>query len=463
MSSLFTSLYTGASGIYSNQTAVQITGNNVANVNTEGYSRQIASITASASVEQGGLLFGTGSTVETIERADTSFLSKRLSSAAADYGEYEAASSPLSEIEEIFTIDETSLADDIDNFFAAWDSLNLNPGGTTERQQILSEAETLAAHLQNTSVQLGEVVDTINGSVESTIPELNDILAQIAELNTKIYLAQANSTNANTMQDQRDLLQQQVSELCGATSYLDEDGMLCLQLANGLPLVVGQLASTMSVSTVDGLTQLSLSCGNSSFALDNEAFGGSLKGSFEVRDTTIPELQNAVDRLAYELATAVNALHTTGLDQNGDAATPLFGLTAPSDPAASAWQGAASSITVLIDDPALLAAGNSGLNGDNSICLEIAALADTAAIDGSTYSEAYANITAKAGLLISSNEDRLLASLENLNAVQEERDTVSGVSADEEMLLLIQYQSGYEAAANYLSVVKEMIETLLAI
>ena len=462
MTSLITSLLTGASGIYTNQTGVQVTGNNIANVNTAGYSRQSASITSAASVEQNGLLVGTGSNISNIERADNGFVTKRLIVAAGNYSQYEAASSPLGDIDQILSIDETSLASDIDNFFAAWDKLSNNPGETAERQQVLIEAEDLATHFHTISEQLSDVAESIDATIASTVPEFNDMLQQIAELNGKIQLAESSGADANTLQDQRDLLVQQVGEICGATMYEDDDGMACLQLGNGLPLVIGQVVSTVSASEVSGTLQLSLNVAGNSFSLNADALGGSLRGLLDVRDTSLPELQESIDQLAYELATAVNTLHLTGLDQNGDAATALFSLSTPASPTAPAWEGAAASIAVLINDPTLLATGTSGLSGDNSLSLTIADLVGTAVIDGATFSEAYGAIAGKAGLMVSSNEDRLLAGLDNLNDIEEDRDTLAGVSTDEEMLLLIQYQSGYEAAANYLSVVKEMLDTLLA-
>jgi flagellar hook-associated protein 1 FlgK len=462
MGSLISSLYTGASGIYSNQAGVEVTGNNIANINTEGYSRQTVSIKSSNSVEQGGLLFGSGSAIDSIDRADNIFITRQLIAASANYGEYEAASTPLNDIEQILDISETSLASDIDSFFDAWEALSSNPGGSSERQQVIIEGEDLANHFQQISQNLSNVVDSIDSSIESLIPELNDMLLQIAELNGKILQSETAGGDANTLHDQRDLLLQQVGEFSGATTYTDNDGMACLQLENGLPLVIGQIASTLSTEQVGGLSQLVLTTGNSTFSLNDSNFGGALGGLLSVRDNTIPELQDEVDQLAYEIVSTINNLHTTGLDQNGTAGSSFFDFVSSTDPAADIWQGAAASITVLFDDPALIAAGTSGLNGDNSLSLQIAALKDTAIVDGSTFTEEYARIAAKAGLLVSSNEDKLLSGLENLNNIQDDRDTLSGVSSDEEMLLLIQYQSGYEAAANYLSVVKEMLDTLLA-
>lgn len=463
MASLIGSLYTGASGLYTNQAGVDVTGNNISNVNTEGYSREIVSITSATPVAQKGLLLGTGSTVDTVYRAENTFITEQLIAASSNYGEYEAAGQPLSEIEQILDIDETSLSSDIDAFFDAWEVLSLNPGEATERQQVIAEAEDLADKFQQISQSLSDVVESVNVAIESEIDSLNAMLEQLATLNSTIREADTKGTNANTLEDQRDLLVQQISETCGASSYIDDNKMVCLQLENGLPLAAGTVASSFTTERVAGRVELTLNVGQSSYGLASDDVDGTFKGLLQVRDEVIPELEDDIDRIAYEVATAVNGLQTSGLDGDGNAGTELFGLTPPTDPAADPWQGAASSIVVNYSDPSLVVAGTSGLSGDNSVCLEVVSLYNSESIDGSTYSEEYARIAARVGLLVSANEDHLLASLDNLEETLQNRDEVSGVSTDEEMLLLIQYQTGYEAAASYLTVVKEMLDVMLAL
>lgn len=465
MVGLITALYTGATGIYTSQSAVQITGNNIANAATEGYSRQLANVISNTPLTQGGLTYGTGSAVDSVDRSSDAFISQQLIAQGSLYGEYEAASTPLNDIDQIFAISDTSLAGDIDSFFDAWEELSTNPAGTTERQQVIQEATDLAGHFRQIDQQLSDVVDSINISIESTIPDLNDQLRQIATLNQTIMQTELSGGNANTLRDERDLLVQQVSETCGATMYTDTNGMLCLQLENGLPLVTGNVASMFSTSKVDALSQISLSAGNTSFELQHDDFSGEFKGWLAVRDVTIPEFQNDIDRLAYTIATDVNTMITSssGIDLNGDPATDLFALTAPTDPLADAWQGAAASITTAFDDPALIAAGTTGTTADNGLCLNIAALRETTSINGATYTGEYSRIAASAGLLVTSNEQRLTASSESMDELAAKRDSVAGVSTDEEMVMLIQYQAGYEAASNYIGVVKEMLDTLLHI
>jgi flagellar hook-associated protein 1 FlgK len=189
-----------------------------------------------------------------------------------------------------------------------------------------------------------------------------------------------------------------------------------------------------------------------------------LKGWLEVRDVTVPQFRNDIDRLAYAIATDVNNLITTqgGVDRNGDPASDLFALAAPSDPLADAWSGAAASIAVAFTDPSLIAAGTTGTTADNSLALSIVALRETGSIDGATYTEEYARIATNAGLKVSSNEQRLSASSDLMTELSAKRDAVSGVSTDEEMIQLIQSQAGYQAASKYIAVIEEMLDTLLA-
>ncbi len=459
--SLISSLYTGASGIYANQTAVDVTGNNISNVNTEGYSREVINLSSSSTIEQKGLLLGTGISVASVTRSGDTFIIKQLIAAAGQYGTYEAASTPLSDLEQIVDIDESGLATDIDEFFDSWEELSLNPSESTERQQVLAEAVDLADKFNQLDQELSDVVESINSSIESRIPEVNSMLEQVAALNQAIYQAELAEKNANTLEDSRDLLVQEISEACGASSYIDEKGMVCLQLANGLPLVAGNVASSFTTERSNGLTILTLEAGHSSYSIEADDIGGAFNGLLDVRDNVIPEVQDEIDRLAYEIATAVNTLLTGGIDANGDAGTELFSLTAPTDPTVNAWEGASASISVLFDDPQLLAAGTTGGSADNSVCLDVVALYNAETINGSTYSEEYARIAASVGQLVSSNEDKLLASEDNLAETLANRDEISGVSTDEEMLQLIQYQTGYEAAASFLSTVKEMLDVML--
>ncbi len=463
MGSLISSLYTGASGIFTSQTAVQVTGNNIANVNTKGYSRQTANISSSTPLEQGGLVYGTGSTVDHIDRAGDSFITKQLIAQSATYGEYEASSTPLSDIEQSLSISDSSLSSDIDNFFDAWEQLGSNPAGTAERQQVIQEASNMADRFQQIDQQLTGVVNGINTTIESKITNLNEQMQQVASLNSNIFHTETSGGDANTLKDQRDLLVQQVSETCGATSYADNNDMVCLQLSNGTPLVTGSNVSIFSTSKINGATQVTLTNGGSSTSLSANDFNGELKGLLSVRDVYVPELRNDMDQLAYTIATDVNSLHTTGIDKNGATGTDLFTLTAPADPTAPAWQGAAGSIAVGFSDPALIAAGKTYTTGDNGLTKSIAALRDTASISGSTYTEEYARIATRAGSLVSSNEQKLSDSSSLLDGINTKRDSVSGVSTDEEMVLLIQYQAGYKAAANFLTTIKDMLDTLVKI
>lgn len=462
MAGLLGAIQTGASGLYSNQTGLDVTGNNLANINTAGYSRQHVTITSSPSLNDGGLLLGTGSSVEAIQRAEDPFVTKQLIRLSVDYGRYEAKTVPLDDVERALGLDQGNLSEDLDTFFDSWQALSHNPSGVTERQQVLLEAQSLADQFHDIDQQLTDVVEGVNTSLIAQVDPLNEQLQQIAALNLSILSAESSGANANSLQDQRDILVQQVAETTGATAFDQSNGMISLQLPNGLPLVNGSEAATVGYERVDGAVNLSLVSGESRYDLQADDLGGTLQGLLEVRDGDVPELRDEIDRLAYELANAVNAIHRSGVDGNGDPGQELFSLTAPTDPLADPWQGAAATLGVALSEPNEIVTGTTGLSGDNSLTVDLAALRNSSLIDGATLGEEYARIAADVGLRVSSNEQKLSISEETLIDVNNQRDSLVGVSSDQEMLMLTQYQTGYEAASRYISAVKDMLDVLMA-
>ncbi len=169
-----------------------------------------------------------------------------------------------------------------------------------------------------------------------------------------------------------------------------------------------------------------------------------------------------LDQLAFGLANAVNTVHSSGIDANGNTGQDFFSYTSgtPHPP----WSGAAATLSMTLTNPNEVAAGSGGtyLPGDNSNCLKITGLQDKALINNSTINDYYNSIASDIGLEVSQNKQTLASTKDAMVQLQNMRDNTSGgVSIDEEMLMLIQYQTGYEAAAKYLSTVDEMLNTLM--
>ncbi len=461
--SLLASLSVGASGLSINQKGIEVTGNNVANVNTEGYSRQTLEVGSSPTLEMSGQMIGSGATVSGISRETNSFVSKQLTVKTADYGEENARSMILAEIEQVVSVDEGGVSTSLDEFFDAWQELSGDPSATLERQQVMQMGEDVADSFQAMVGDLNAVQDSINTDLEGKVTSLNEQLQEIADLNVQIVAAEATGISANALRDQRDLLLQEVSELAGVTCYEESNGMISVQLASGQPLVTADAVSTLGTEWTSGSLQLTLTSGSSATALDTADFGGEVGGMLEMRDEYIPELIDELDVLAYSLATAVNTVHTGGYDLDGNSGSDFFTFSG-SGP--DAWSGAASTISMALTGTSQVAASSSNASnesGNNENVLAVVALQNTALVNGTTtLNDYYATIASGVGLAVSENSAALESAEDSLTQLQNMRDAVSGVSTDEEMLMLVQYQSGYEAAARFLTAVDEMLDTLMA-
>ena len=467
MSGLISSLYTGQSGLAVNEVGIEVSGNNVANVNTAGYSRQVAQISSIPSLEFNGTFVGQGASVSGISRTESTLVTSQLVSKSSDYGEATAQTEPLASLESIVGLSEGNLSSAIDDFFDAWQALSSNPGERVEREEVLQMGEQLADTFVQMDQDLADLQEGINQTIASEVDTLNSQLTQIADLNTQIVTMEAGGVAANGLRDERDLLLQEIAGTAGIQYYEMDNGAVSVQLASGVPLVIAGDSFTIATERGDGKIQLSVATGASAVAIDNDDLGGTLKGLMTVRDETVEEARAQLDQLAWQFAESVNAVHSSGVDLDGNSGIQFFSLAGSSDPD-TPWAGAASSITLTLTDSDQVAAGTlTGSNtqsGDNTNTLLMTALQDTASMGGSaTFQDYYNQIAAGIGTTVSRNSAAAEASEDALVQLQNLRDSISGVSVDEEMVLLTQYQSGYEAAAKYLSVVQDMLDTLMAL
>ena len=462
--SLFSLLSVGSSGLAVNQKGIEVTGNNVANANTEGYSKQTLEVSTTPTLQFQGQMIGSGSVVTAINRETNTFVSKQLTAKSAEYGEENAKSMVLAEIEQIVSIEDGGISSAIDEFFDAWQELSLDPSSTLERQQVMQMGEDLANSLQSMVSDLQTVQGNINTDLAGKITTLNSQLEEIADLNVQIVAAESTGVSANALRDQRDLLVQDISEMAGVSYYEEANGMVSIQLSSGLPLVTADTVSTLSAEWNSGVMELSLSSGSSETILSAGDFSGEIGGMLEMRDEYIPELFEQLDILAYNLATEVNAVHSTGVDLDGHTGSDFFSYIASGS---NPWDGVASTLSMVLTATSDVAAGTTASPdnqpGDNENVLNIVALQSALTIDGtSTFNDYYATLSSRVGLTVSQNTAALETADDSLTQLQNMRDSVSGVSTDEEMLMLVQYQSGYEAAARYLTTVDELLDTLMA-
>jgi flagellar hook-associated protein 1 FlgK len=445
------------------QKALDITANNIANVNTEGYSRQRLNMEQNEPVRYEGGTLSTGVQANrVIQRIYDRFLAAQIAAAASQQGRWEAQRETLEKAELMFD-DATGygLNGAMNEFWNSWQEVGNNPSGYTERATLLANAENLTLVFNKLSGDLNQVQGDSDVSIEGAVEDINNLTSQIAGLNLKIAEVEAGSQHsANEFRDQRDLKLKELSGLIDVNSFEDADGFLTIVTAKGHTLVDRTRSWDLNTATnADGFQDVFWK--SSSGALQNitgDITTGKLKGWLEARDTIIPDYMTRLDEMALAMANAVNTQHNSGLDLNGDAGLDFF----------SPFTGA-SDITVnalLVNDTNLLAAAanTEGVPGGNSNAIAMAEIQNRLLMSGgsATIDDFYGGLVSDVGRFVSQarvNMDHQSTVSLQLATYREE---VSGVSMDEEMVNMVQFQSAYNAAAKLVSTIDEMLEALIA-
>jgi flagellar hook-associated protein 1 FlgK len=469
MAGLFNALNAARTSLEVNQKSLEIVGNNISNVNTEGYSRQKSELSPYPSMNFGDFFIGQGVKVTNVKRDHDVFIQNQLVEKSSDFGYEDAQARPLSELERIFAITEENIATDVDRFFDSVQELSASPSDLVLRDQVIQRGALLSTNFNNTINDLDTVNDNINDTLISKIEDVNSKMTEIADLNDRIHLIELSGQDANTARDRRELLAKELAVTVGAQSYYDtNNGMMTVQLPAGLPLVQGNSAMRLEAVTSGSQLEIQLHAGGVTRTLDERNMGGEFKGLTNLRDTFIPSLKEDLDKLSYEIITQFNTQHAAGAGLDGVGGRNFF--NDPPNmvpvPPANAWDDAARTMSVAITLAEQIAAGEDPYvgPGDNRNALLLANLDEQPFMSGvDTFNSFYGKLTARIGLATSQNElsrqgaEDAVVQLENL------RDGLSGVSLEEEMIDLITYQRGFESSAKFLSTVDEMMNALLSI
>ena len=445
------------------QKALDVTANNIANVNTEGYSRQRLNMEQNEPVYYEGGTLSTGVQANrVIQRVYDRFLAAQMAAAASQEGRWDAQLETLEKAELMF--DDASgygLNGALNEFWRSWQEVANNPSGYTERAALLANAESLTMVFNKLSQDLTQVQADSDISITGTVADINSLTGEIAELNLKIAEVEAGSLHsANDFKDQRDLKLKELASLIDVNSFEDADGYLTVISSGGHTLV--DRVSSWSLTTNPNGNGFQDVYWESSSGVQQNITGdistGKLKGWIEARDTIIPDYLTRLDDMAVAMANGVNLQHNSGLDLNGAAGLDFF----------SPVTGAAD-ITVnslIQSDTSLVAAAAATENvpGGNSNAIALAEIQHQLLMSGNTATlgDFYNGLVSDVGRFVAQaqvNGDHQSTVSLQLSTYREE---VSGVNMDEEMVNMVQFQSAYNAAAKLVGTVDEMLEALMA-
>ncbi|MGE5111463.1 MAG: flagellar hook-associated protein FlgK [Acidobacteriaceae bacterium] len=447
MSGLSGSLNVALQSLLTQQAALRATTDNIGNINTPYYARRRPVISEQTPVYESGILVGRGAQLTSVESIRDRVLELRISSEQQRQSATEAFIQSMGTVETLFGTGADSLGAKVQSFFNSLNQLSTSPTDGSLRQGVLSAAGDLARTFNQISQNLQNQRSQMNQSVTQSVDEINRLTDAIAAVNQQVAGRVALGQDPGALEDQRTQLISQLSSKIDVFVTDTSEG-LTLTTVHGEPLVVAGKA--YALDTILN-TNSSVHVVANGVDLTSDLHGGELGGLLQARDQEIASLADKLDGFAYQFANAVNTVHRQGFDLSGDAGTDLFTI-GPSQ------SGAASAISLAINDPGKLAASADTAPGGNANLLALAALQNSQIIDGQTPAEAYSELVFQTGSSVANAKADQQAGEGVLAQLNDLRGAISGVSLDEESANLIRFQQAYEASARVIQTINEMLE-----
>lgn len=501
MPGIFSSLSSTAYSLQSQSLAVQQAGKNIANINNESYARQrvlmgtVGSQQSSAGQTSGPLvaigvehvrdvfldrqLLGEISYLSGLEAQDF-----RLKQALANLGDTIDRSGDAQFVDDIVQSG-GGLRGAIDYFFDTFESLAARPNDATTRQVMFQAAENMVDMFHRVDQRFDLLQTELTSQINEEVAILNDLFSELEEINLSI--ARIETGNPGSALDLRDLRQAKLEEiseyaLIESREVQGSDGQIELSLlgADGDRKVIlgpGTSARGLFFNEADSTFRIS----GSSEEVDLQA--GLLPAVLEVRDDSVAELKTNIDRVANALATEVNELYfqafaPAGADPATDPAVPEISFfQQPTPPPSQGGTGVVTAADIALysepSDPAVtdfiplsassLRTSDTAISGSNELALQIAELAitDQAALGETSFSEFSSNLVTRLGQDIRNGQNRITVQADVKELLETRRREVSGVSMDEEVSTMLQYQKAYQATSRYFNVLSEMLDTLI--
>lgn len=472
MSGLFGTLNNATKGLNVQQSALQTTSHNISNANTVGYSRQKVNMVADNPYTLGGIgQLGTGVRIASIDRIVDPYVNKQLRNENSSLEMYSKKSEVLGQLEGIFNEPSTTgLNNNLSKVFSSWTYLGSNPELATAKTMVAQNSETFTDTLHHMSNQIDSLHKDTVQDIEKNVLDFNSKVTQLDSLNKQIFNMTSQGQAPNDLLDQQDKILSELTGIAGVKARYDNFNRVSVTVG-GVSVLTEASNSKMSISSDSG-TAGQLVVGGQ----DIEITSGNIKGSQEaLTEIAIKKLD--LNDIAFTFATAVNAVHS-----DGGKGTDFFDLSETVD---GNYVASIQVNKAILADVSKINAGKNietVVGGDGTRAQAIAALQntkleysanptkmtynkETMTIDnqpgGSTVSGAYNDSVTQMGI-VKQQSDNMVDSQESLVSLLEaRRDSVSGVSINEEVTNTIAYQSAFEANSRIISVVSEMLDTLI--
>lgn len=461
----FFGLHIARRAIMAQQRAMEVTGHNIANANTPGFSRQQALMAPTApfpypaaNAPAGGPgQLGSGVDVTAIRRVRDSFLDHQFRSETQTLGFWEARQEVLSQLEMIFLEpSENGLSSLLSEFWGAWHELNKNPESMPVRISLREKARGLTDTIRLMYNNIDGLRQGVALDLATKVEEVNSLAAQMVDLNQQIVKVSALGQQPNDLLDQRDLLLDTLSRRLNIALAYKPNGTVEVHAGNR---VLVQESQAFTLRAEIGTTSASITWEKNGQPTDIR--DGDLHSLLEAYNTLLPAYQDGLNELVSTLVERVNAEHLSGYGLNNATGINFFAPIAPGEVPETLFFRLSDE--VLADVNNIAAASGASQPGDGSVALAIARLRSRLTMQGDTvtFENYYQNLLARLGT--EGEESGRLVSLQGqlVRSLEIRREEAAGVSLDEEMLKMVQFQYAYQAAARFAAQMDEMLDVLI--
>jgi flagellar hook-associated protein 1 len=441
MSTLGSVMNSSLSSLAANQLAMSVAANNIANANTPGYTRERL-VVAPAALDEKFPAIGMGVQVMRVQALRDMMVELRLRQQTSAKSGDDTLAKTLSDIEVLFNdtdADSPGLLKAMTNFFDSFHTLSQDPASLNFREEVKINAQALIDELHSRNADLKALQTGVNNAIRPQVDQLNQLTRQIADLSGEIKKLEIDGRTANDLRDRRGELVKQLSEIIDVNE-LESDGDYQLNTKDSQLLVFNGVQRTLAVSDITS------NIGN-----------GSMKANLELRDSYIPKYLDALDQIAYELAQNVNQAHVAGYDLDGDTGNNFFGpLASASD--ASRLIGLSAAVQANVRN---IAASAQSTGNDNQVAMQIGNLLTNPVFTGGSITDQYRSLIFAVGSDLSNTRSNVSAHESIISQLENRRQSVSGVSVDEEAASVLQFQRAYQASAKMIQMVDELLQTTL--
>ncbi|MBT4792979.1 MAG: flagellar hook-associated protein FlgK [Halobacteriovoraceae bacterium] len=478
----------GRSSLRTSKKSLATTSHNIANANTEGFSRQKVTAENNTPIQSGKNVFGTGVNIKTIKRVHDKLVEKKLNHSLSDYNFNKERTSQLSNIEELFNeINSDGMNKILNRFFNSFRELSNQPENNVVRTLVRDNASIVISDFKRIGNEITRVKDGIDKKIESVAFDANQQGKVIASLNKEITRLENMGGETGDLRDQRDNAVRVLSDLFEIKTYEDENSQYVVNIVGAGSLVAGGSVNTLRVGKVGGdevgsykdesRTEIFFEAGGSKTSISENIESGMVAALVKTRNVEIVNLRKQLDEMAHGLIGITNAIHKKGYvnkplptDQNGNVINdPSLGKVTDINFFKESKGLSQASLNIDLSDEIQADVKNitTGLSpnspGDNRIAIAISKVQHEKLLGGGskTFEESYLESIGSIGLATNKSKLNTEQSKGILAQAKNIKERLSGVSIDEEATNMVKYQHAYEASAKMIKTADEMFDSVI--